>query len=121
MGNHYDATPFIDSDPDVPAGWYGTWCRVTWCPRDGETDIRTAPFLDGELRTGTVTLGCGLDEWAREVGLTLPDAEMRAIRDIVDAQLVEQPSAEVVCRAGKARIELCPRPLWADGIGEPEQ
>lgn len=66
-----------------------------------------------------VALGLGLDGWCEEVGLELTEDEKRVIRDLVDAQLVEHPWAEIACRAGKARIELCVRPAWADGAGPP--
>ena len=116
----YDAMPFIDVNPNTPAGGFGTWCRVVWRPREGgRTHRACAPYLDGEVATGVVTLGLGLDEWAEEVGLTLTEAESLVIRNIVDAQLAEQPWAEIACRAGKSRIELCPRPAWADGAGPP--
>ena len=66
------------------------------------------------MASGIVSLGEGLGEWAKEVGIRFSDDEAEAVQSLVDEQLLSQPWAVVDCKAGQARVVLCVRPRWAD-------
>jgi hypothetical protein len=106
----YDTTSYIDPAERVP-GFHDAHCRVTWTPHKGEfAHTVIGDYLDGDSLSGTVTLGCGIEQLLDDIGIAdLLDADhVLAVCDLVNRQLADRPWAQVKCAQGTARIELAP-------------
>ncbi|CAJ1495701.1 hypothetical protein MU0083_001227 [[Mycobacterium] kokjensenii] len=105
----YDTTSFIAPGPRG-AGWYDVTATVTWTPRPGGDAVSTTgAYLDANRPGGEIFLGCGIEELTTALGLPglLTDpAHVIEVCDLVNAQLLEHPHAELTCPAGRARLEL---------------
>ncbi|PIB73793.1 hypothetical protein [Mycolicibacterium brumae] len=109
----YDTSCYIDPDPRMP-GFHDVGCRIRWIPRtDGRPELRVAEgdFLDGDSRDGAITLGCGIEEAAHQLGIDFLHEidHLLDICELVDRQLAEHPWAMLKCPQGTAVIELLPR------------
>lgn len=108
----YNTRPFIDPIPRAP-GWYDAHCHVSWHPRGGEPTVVTGAYLDAHAPDGAVSLGCGVEEAADDVGMgdwlaEAADDELTGLCDLVTTQLAERSWAEVKCPLGMVRIGLVP-------------
>lgn len=108
----YNTAAFIDPIPRAP-GWHDAYGHISWHPRGGEPVATTGAYLDAHSPDGPVSLGCGIETAAEDVGMLdwledAPDGEVTGLCELVDAQLAERPWAEVVCPLGKVRIGLVP-------------
>lgn len=106
----YDTRPFIDPVERAP-GYHEVRCRVTWTPREGDPVAITGEYLDGDGVGGMITLGCGIDGAATDLGvesLVLPcgDDYLMRLCELVDRQLEREPHARLVCPEGTLDIAV---------------
>lgn len=112
----YETAPFICPTARAP-GFHDVLARITWTPREGASVTVTGEYLDADGPAGLITLGCGIDGAAADLGLdgwvfSRGDDYLELLCELVDKQLERGPSARLCCPEGVLGIELVP---WAEG------
>lgn len=104
----YDPEPYILPEPRLPGGLI--WTEVTWHPTGGSPRGTLAAYTS-PTPAGRVALIPGVvPVIVEDLGLApLTEHHADRLAALVDAQLAEQPRAEVVCPAGRAELVLHPR------------
>lgn len=109
----YSTAVYIDQVERAP-GYHDVRARLVWTPRDGGDErVVVGEYLDADGVGGAITLGCGIDGAAADLGLeglvlSRGDDYLLALCDIVDRQLAAGPRARLVCPEGVLDIAVLP-------------
>ncbi|MCB0927261.1 MAG: hypothetical protein KDB70_04935 [Mycobacterium sp.] len=107
---HYDTRPYICPTPRF-GDFHDVASWALWVPTVGAAVSSGKSYLDADAPDGEITLGCGIEEMASDLGaagwlFALGEDHITRICECVDIQLRRQAWAALRCPQGKLLIQL---------------